>query len=108
MDDERKKEIAQSMVHMKPNRLTHNLPPYLKNPDNFERIMKEILEAGRTSHSHGDIEAWSKCVKCQSALWKRKEMMYGLGFKTAAQYTEWKKIHEEIRSRRKLGLLPEV
>lgn len=86
-----------------PNPLTASLPAHLKDPANFRKIKKALLEAGRTTHSHGDILEWSACRKCQQAEWNRKEMMFLLGFTSAAQYLAWHKIHEKIRHYQRLG-----
>ena len=83
----------------KPHKLLSSLPDYLKDPQNYERIQRSILEAGRTTCSHSDIIEWSKCSKCKRALWNRKEFMFKLGFKNAAQYMAWHAVHRVIERR---------
>jgi hypothetical protein len=67
-------------------------PAFLKDPKNYEKIYKAILDAGATKHSHSDIAKFGTCRDCQSAMWRRKEMMKKLGFLTAAHWRVWNKI----------------
>lgn len=73
-----------------------NLPAYLKDPANYDKIRLSILEAGATKHSHGEVGEWALCKHCQQKEWDRKEFMLKLGFKTGAQYKSWQRVHEEI------------
>lgn len=82
-----------------PKSITASLPAYLKDPANYYKIQKAILEAGATRHSHGEIGEWAKCKQCQQKEWNRKEMMLKLGFKSGAQYLQWKKIMNKIDER---------
>jgi len=83
----------------KAKKLLGDFPEYLKDHDNYEKIERAILEAGSTPHSHAEIVDWAKCKRCQKAQWDRKEMMYKLGFKSAAHYMAWKKIHSTIQEK---------
>lgn len=78
-------------------KIVKNFPPHLKDPANYEKIQKAIIEAGATPHSHSDIEKWAKCRKCQMAQVNRSQMMQKLGFKTGTHYIIWKKIHGQIK-----------
>lgn len=90
-----------------PNPLLDSLPDYLKDHANFDRIQKEILNAGASPHSHGEVLDWKACKKCQVANWNRKEFMQRIGFRTGAQYMEWKKVHNAIeRIQKKYGHKP--
>ena len=80
----------------KPPNSLKGLPDYLKDPKNYKKIQKTIIEAGSTPHSHGEIGEWAKCVKCSRALWRRKETMKKLGFKNAVQYFLWKKTMDKL------------
>lgn len=73
------------------------LPEHLKDPKNYEKIQRAILDAGASRHSHSDMLEWSACKYCQQKEWNRKEMMKKLGFVNGTQYMLWKKIHEEIK-----------
>ena len=78
--------------------LTASLPAYLKDPANYKRVQKELLDAGATRHSHGEMVEWAGCVPCQRKLRDRVEMMKKLGFKSPAQYMAWYRTHEQILS----------
>lgn len=93
------KEEAKKLPKAKPHPLLAKLPDYLKDQNNYHKIQLAILEAGATKHSHGEVVDWAKCVYCQQRLWDRKEFMYKLGFKNAAQYKAWCAVHEEIKKR---------
>ena len=82
----------------KPHPLVASLPKYLKDPANYEKIQKELLNAGASRHSHAEVVAWAACVECQGRQKDRADMMRELGFKSAAQYMAWQKIHTEIRN----------
>ncbi len=76
-----------------------SLPEYLKDPANFDKIQRAILDAGATKHSHGEVVDWAGCTYCQGKEWDRKEMIQRLGFTSGAQYMAWKKIHTTIKDR---------
>ena len=90
-----KPDISQIKI-AKPNPLIAFLPAHLKDPKNYKKIQKAIIEAGATKHSHGEISEWSACKHCTYKQHARAEMMRKLGFKNGAQYMTWKRIHEEI------------
>lgn len=83
----------------KPHPLLASLPAYLKDHRNYDKIQKALLDAGATKHSHSEVIDWAGCFECQRAEWNRKEMMQQLGFRTAAHYMAWKKVHETIKER---------
>lgn len=79
--------------------ITKNLPDYLKDPANYYKIQKAILEAGATRHSHGEIGEWAKCKQCQQKEMDRLLMMKKLGFQNGKQYMAWKRIMNKIDER---------
>ena len=83
----------------RPNPLFAGMPDYLKDPDNYEKIQRALLDAGATRHSHAEVIDWAGCRECQKKQWARKEMMKKLGFQSGRQYLEWKKVHDTIKSR---------
>lgn len=91
-------EIPKLPNKIKPS-LTAMLPPHLKDPANYERIQKIIIETLGGTCSHGEIMQWANCVKCQKRFKERKNVLKKLGFKNPAQYLEWKKIHMKIREK---------
>ena len=82
---------------VKTHSIIENMPAYLKDPANYDKIQKAIIEAGRTPHSHSEVQDWAKCRKCQRALLNRSETMKKLGFKTGTHYMIWCKIHEQMK-----------
>jgi len=88
-------------IELKPkvNPLIADMPKHLKDPANYKKIQKALLEAGATKHSHPEMIDWAGCKICQTAQWNRKEMMKKLGFKSGAQYMAWQKVHETIIKR---------
>jgi hypothetical protein len=80
------------------------LPPFLKDPDNYEKIQRALLDAGATKHSHGEVVDWAGCKECQGKQIDRLNMMKKLGFTSAAQYKAWQKIHEQIKDLKRMPL----
>ena len=78
-----------------------SLPRHLKDPANYEKIMKALYEAGASTCDHTEVLEWGGCLKCQRKQWDRKEMMARLGFQNGQQYLQWRRIHERIRNLRK-------
>lgn len=80
-----------------PNRFTKDLPAYLKDPANYDKIQKVILESFAGKHSHGEVLEWASCPDCQKRFTERAPMLKKLGFKNPAQYFAWKKTMETIQ-----------
>ena len=74
--------------------ITKSLPAYLKDPANYEKIQKALLETLASGHSHSEVIGWHKCRGCQRRVENHKMMMQKLGFKSPAQYYAWKNIME--------------
>lgn len=86
-------------THIKPHAphpLVQAMPAHLKDPANYKKIQKALLEAGSTPHSHGEVLEWASCIKCQKAQNNRLLMMKAMGFTSKAMYMTFRKIHEEI------------
>lgn len=86
------------------NPLVASLPPHLKDPANYEKIRKVILQALAGGCSHGDMMEWAGCFKCQRRFQTRREVLKSLGFRNPAQYLAWQKIHEKILEIQKVKL----
>lgn len=103
MVDENPVELPKDLTKDLPRSLTTqilaNLPGHLKDRKNYKKIMKAILNAGATRHSHGEIGEWAKCFHCQRKQNDRLLMMKSLGFKTKAHFMVFQRIHEEIERR---------
>ncbi len=71
------------------------LPEYLKEPQNYLKIQKEIYEqfSGACS-SHAEVAEASMCRKCQRAYRNRSIFMERIGFPSPAHYRKWMQVHE--------------
>ena len=74
------------------------LPKYLKEPKNYEKIMKLLYDAGNSKCSHSDMAEYAVCKKCQPARMNRVMAMRKLGFRDGQQYLSWRKVHENLRT----------
>lgn len=92
-----KPDVHQFPVY-KPNPLLALLPAYLKDPDNYEKVQKALLETLASKHSHADILAWGSCVACQRRIRDHAEFVRKLGFTSPKQFYAWKRVHETIKS----------
>lgn len=97
---EMSKEILQSLKQTpKVHPLLAKMPKHLKDPGNYEKIQRALLETLASKHSHGEMAEWARCIPCQRKVEDHRNMMVGLGFDSPAHYRIWKKIHETIRTR---------
>lgn len=79
--------------------MLRDLPDHLKDPANYEKIRKAILQTILTTCSHREMYEWSQCKKCTDKMLERRLLLRKLGFKNPAQYMAWQKIHEKIKER---------
>lgn len=94
---------AQTLPKYTPNRFLKDLPEHLKDPKNFEKIQKALLETIRScTKSHSEPADIPKCPKCTDGMLERRLLMKRLGFKSSAQYMAWRKVHTIIDRRVKL------
>lgn len=92
------------LLKSKTNLLLVGLPQYLKEPKNYLTVQKALLETLSCGKSHADPAEMLNCLKCGENMKKRRELMRKFGFKSPAQYMEWKKTHEEIKNRMPLDM----
>lgn len=85
----------------------HGLPQYLKDPAIYPKIHKLLIEELATTHSHGELINYAKCVACQKKFYGRAEMIKKLGFKSTAQFFQWQKIMDVIVFARRKRLKPD-
>lgn len=83
---------------------TSNLPEHLKDPANFKKICKALLEVGAIKHSHSEIYKWQACKVCQNAYSNVQLMKIKLGFESGAQYMMWKRVHTKIEEFQKVKM----
>ena len=96
-----KPEEARNLPKYTPNPLFVGMPAYLKDPANFNKIQKALLETLATKHSHGEMTEWNKCLGCQIKFRNHAQLMRKLGFKSGKQYREWKKIMDIIINKKR-------
>ncbi len=99
MNEEKKlQEIAKELPKELPRvSVFQGMPQYLKEPKNYEKVMKLLYEAGNSKCSHSDMFEYSACKKCEPARIRRAIVMRKLGFKGGQQYLAWRKTHENMR-----------
>lgn len=73
------------------------LPDYVKDPRNFYKIQKALLETMVCHSSHSEPMDVFKCSKCQDNMLERRKLMLEFGFKSPAQYMAWRKSHEAVK-----------
>lgn len=88
-------------IALKPklNPMIASLPPHLKDPANYEKVRKLIVEALAGKCSHSEMMDWAACADCQQRFHNKRAVLKSLGFKNPRQYMAWQKIHEHIKSR---------
>lgn len=82
-----------------PSPIFLGMPEYLKDPKNFEKIQKTVIETLAGKHSHGEVIEWAKCIACQKRFHERRELLKKLGFRGPQQYMAWVKVHTQIKER---------
>ena len=86
-------------VKLQPNPLVKDMPKHLKDHANYDKIRLAILDTFNTGHSHSEMSEFAVCQTCSGKMLERRELLKKLGFKNAAQYMEWQKIHSHIKRR---------
>lgn len=79
--------------------LLASLPPHLKDPDNYDKIRKVILESLAGKCSHGEVVEWAQCAECQRRFRDKGQVLKKLGFTSTAQYMVWQQIHNMVKER---------
>ena len=98
------KKQANNLPRYKPNSLFANLSPFVKDPANYNKIQKILLNELAGPHTHSEMTNWANCRTCQDKSQERIMLMRKLGFTSAAIYLGWKKTMEQILSPRRVKL----
>lgn len=98
------KEEALKLPKYTPNPLFAGLPARLKDPKNFNKIQKTLLECLAGQHSHSEMTDWSKCITCQNKAANLRNKINSLGFTSSKQYYEWKKIMDIMVNHKRIPL----
>lgn len=91
-------EEAKKFPKFKPGELhplLKDIPPRLKDPANYEKIQKALLET-IAGHSHSELFQFANCVTCTNKMLERRLLLKRLGFKNPAQYMAWKKVMDTM------------
>lgn len=91
-------DLTENLKRSTTTAMLADIPEHLKDHANYKKIMKAIIDAGATKHSHGEIGEWARCFPCQRKQNDRLLMMKSLGFKSKAHYMTWHRIHEQMDS----------
>jgi len=81
-----------------PNPYLASIPTFLKDPKNYKKVQKVIIEALASKHSHGEIVEWVKCAACQRRFHEKGDVLKKLGFQSPRHYLVWQKIMQEMMS----------
>lgn len=76
----------------KPNPLFKDLPQGLKDPQNYIKIEKAVMDTMICPTSHADLMEMTQCSTCTSNMRERRHLLKNLGFKSPRQYYAWKKV----------------
>lgn len=94
-----KEEVPEIQFYSRTNSLLDSLPDFVKDPKNYDKIQRALLETLASKHSHSDLVKVAECKECSEKMLERRALMKKFGFKSAAQYMAWRKVHEEIKRR---------
>ena len=83
----------------KGNPLFKDLPDYVKDHANFDKIQRALVETLSTRHSHAEVLKFYECKNCMSKVADHKNMMIKFGFTNPATYRAWVKVHQTISKR---------
>ena len=76
----------------KANKYIAEIPDYLKDPRNYDKIQRALLDTFAGMHSHAEVTDWNNCLTCQNKFLEHKELMVKLGFKSMRHYYHWKRV----------------
>ena len=97
-------EQAKQLPTYIPNPLLAGLPDYLKDTANYQKVQKALFDILQSHHSHAEQIDFFKCFHCQIKVTDHKDLMLKFGFKSPAQYLEWKKTMNIIINKKRTPL----
>lgn len=100
----KKLDLKTVRKNLKPNPIFKGMSEYLKDPANFEKVEKKLIEILKSDHTHKTASSYVKCKECNLKRIERQNKMKQEGFKNIKQYLEWKKIHTIIRDKKNFQL----
>lgn len=95
------KITAKTFPRYKGHPILKDLPVSLKDPANYDKIRRAILDTLATGHSHSELYQYVNCKLCSSKMIERRMLLKRLGFKSPAQYMAWQAVHHAITQTRR-------
>ena len=89
-------EQAKKLPKYTPNPHTAHLEDYVKDPKNYYKIQRALLETLACNTSHADPAEMFNCLNCKRNTLERRRLMDKFGFHNSAQYMAWRRIMETI------------
>lgn len=86
--------------------LLADLPEYTKNPGNYMKIQRMLLETLACGTTHSDLHETALCPKCTDNMKERRKLMKKFGFTSSAQYMAWRAVMHKIESINPDWILP--
>lgn len=92
-------------IKRKPNMLA-GLPQHLKDPKAYKKVRKFLFEILASRCGHSDPAEWYSCQKCLKRIYEFREALTKLGFKSVPQYYQWRRVHEQMESLKRVKVGP--
>ena len=97
-------EQAKNLPKFTPSPVLKGLPEYLKDPINYYKIRKKLLDALAGQHSHSEMQNWANCLTCSNKMVNFRETVKKLGFISPAQFMAWQKTMDLIINPRRVPI----
>lgn len=91
-----KDEAKKKFPTYQPDPLTYHLPDAVKDPKNYFKIEKALLDTLKCKKDHSDPLEMAGCSTCTKNMLARRSLLKKFGFYSSAQYMRWKKIMNEM------------
>lgn len=88
------------------NPIFAGLPDYVKDPKNYNKIQKALLDTIACSKTHSDPSKMFDCLTCQRNTQERRALMAKMGFKNVGQYYAWKKVMHYMLNPNQIKKMP--
>ena len=91
-------------TEFKTSKLLKELPKHLKNPRDYWKIKRFLLDVLGGKHSHSEMKQWASCKQCMDKANDLVMARKKLGFKTPAHYYAWDKVMSFIYNPKKMPI----
>lgn len=99
-----KLDLTKVPKNLQPDPIFKGMPSHLKDPKNYKKIEKRLIEILLSDHKHKTASSYVKCKQCQEKREQRAKQMKEIGFKSITQYLTWKKIMQIIINKQSFQL----